>query len=133
RHSVLERDGIDKWFERRAWLAAAADSAVVGRGGEVGAPDHCEDIGRVGLHRSERRLQISASKLSQAIAHGGFCGVLEFWHEGGIDLPVRRVVAAVDVAELLPEKFLGIAVARLGYGRQRTEADLLRARGLLRV
>ena len=45
-----------------------------------------------------------------------------------MDLPVRRVIAAVDVAELLPQVFLRVAVLGARHRRRRLDADPLRPR-----
>src|SRR5204863_8713590 len=80
----------------------------------------------------ERGLQtIAPAERAQPVAHGRFGCVLHFRNEAGVDLPVGRVVAAVDVAELLPEKFLRVALARVRDGAERTNANLLRSRLLL--
>ena len=48
-----------------------------------------------------------------------------------LHLPVGRVVAAVDVAELLSQKFLRVAVPRARHRRQRLDLNPLGARRLL--
>ena len=130
RHAALERHRVDERLEGGARLAAAAHRAVIRRHREVRSADHREQVAGVGIHRDQRRLQPFHAKLPQAVAHGGFRGVLQLGHERRVHLPVGRVVAAVEVAELLAEEFLRVALLRVRDRRLRTDVDLLGARHL---
>ena len=83
-----------------------------------------------GSRGHQRRLQPLHAKLPKAVAHRGFGRVLQLGQECRVHLPVGRIVAAVDVAELLAQVFLRVALLRVRDGRLRTDVDLLRARHL---
>ena len=83
------------------------------------------------IHRHERRLQAAAPHATQAVLHGGFGRVLDLGNEGRMDLPVGRVVAAVDVPELLAQVLLRVAVPGGRHLRLWLNANPLVACGLL--
>jgi hypothetical protein len=92
------------------------NGAVVRRDGEVGSADDRQQVPGARVHGDERSLQPLTAKLPKSVAHGGFGRVLDFWNEAGVDFPVRRIVAAVDVAELLPQEFFRVALPRVRDG-----------------
>src|SRR5204862_8344328 len=124
--------GVDERLERGAWLAAAAHRAVVRRLDEVGAADEREQVAGVRIHGNKGRLQsVAAAKRTQAVANRGFRGVLDLGDEACLDFPVGRIVASVDVAELLAEKFLRVALARVRDRGEWADTNLLGPRLLL--
>jgi hypothetical protein len=112
-------------------LSSAAAYTVERRDGEVRSAHHRQQIARLRIDSHERGLQIASTNAPQAIADGDLGSILDLGDERRVDLPVRRVVAAVDVAELLPQKFLRVAVTRARHRRERLDLNALGTRRLL--
>ena len=109
-----ERRGVDERLERRAGLTPAARGAVERRDAEVAAADHRQDVAGVGIERDERRLQVRNAETrrgrSPRPAPPMSCSA---GSDGRVHLPVRRMVAAELVAELLAQILLRVPVARV--------------------
>ena len=67
----------------------------------------------------------------QAVADRALRHFLQLRHERRPHRPVRRMVAAEPIAELLPQELLRVAGARIGRARIRADPDARPARGLL--
>jgi hypothetical protein len=127
RQAALEGGRVHEWLEGRPGLAAAAHGAVERGDGEVRAADHRQQVAGGRIDGDQRRLQgAAAAEAAQAVAHRGLGRILDLRHERRVDAPIRRVVAAVDVAELLAQVFLRVAVLRARDLRLRLDADTLR-------
>ena len=117
RIAVRERRRIHERLERRARLAPAARRAVERARAVVAAADHREDVAGRRIDRDERRLRARAgSDARRPAATARSAASCSVRHERRVHLPVRRMVAAELIAELLPQVFLrpaGARVARL--------------------
>ena len=111
---ALQRRRVHKWLEGGTGLAAAACGAVERAALVVCAADHRQNVAGGGIDRDERRLEAWTPQTLEAGGNGPLRGVLDGRSEGGVHLPVRRVVAAEFVAELLPQELLRPARTRVG-------------------
>ena len=114
REAVLERGRKEERLERRSGLPPAADGAIELRLPEIAAADEREDVAGARIDGDERRLQLRLVEPAQPVRHGALGRVLQLRHERRAHLPVRRMIAAELVAELLAQELLRVAAARIG-------------------
>ena len=87
-----------------------------------------------GIDHDKRRLQVGLVEPAERLGDRALGHVLQLRHESGSDLPVRWMIAAKLVAELLAQKLLRVASARIGRSGKRRDADPRGARrALLRL
>ena len=117
---MLQCRRIQEWFERRSGLPSAAPRAVELRLPEVPPADEGEDVARLGIDGHQRCLQVRLTEAAQPLADRLFGHRLQFRHKCRPHGPVRRVIAAEPVAELLPQEFLRVPAAWIVDARIRS-------------